>query len=53
MCKLGTKKHHDSILPRLDTLDLTGSFSMTEVCAGITSHHIDDSRSHGTLLVLV
>lgn len=29
--KLGTKKHHETILPRLDTLDLTGSFSMTEV----------------------
>ncbi len=31
ICKLGTRKHHDALLPRLDTLDLTGSFSMTEV----------------------
>eukprot|EP00195_Chlamydomonas_chlamydogama_P017223 CAMPEP_0202900654 /NCGR_PEP_ID=MMETSP1392-20130828/11964_1 /ASSEMBLY_ACC=CAM_ASM_000868 /TAXON_ID=225041 /ORGANISM="Chlamydomonas chlamydogama, Strain SAG 11-48b" /LENGTH=634 /DNA_ID=CAMNT_0049587091 /DNA_START=142 /DNA_END=2046 /DNA_ORIENTATION=+ len=34
ICKLGTQKHHDQYLPRLDTLDLTGSFSMTELGHG-------------------
>jgi acyl-CoA oxidase len=31
ICKLGTARHHATLLPRIDTLDLTGSFSMTEV----------------------
>ena len=31
ICKLGTKKHHDAYLDRMDTLDLPGSFSMTEL----------------------
>lgn len=31
ICRLGTKKHHDTYLDRLDTLDLTGSFGMTEL----------------------
>mmetsp|Transcript_16598 Transcript_16598/g.41454 ORF Transcript_16598/g.41454 Transcript_16598/m.41454 type:complete len:641 (-) Transcript_16598:685-2607(-) len=32
--KLGTAKHHDALLPKLDTLELTGSFSMTELGHG-------------------
>ena len=31
ICKLGTKKHHEAYLDRMDTLDLPGSFSMTEL----------------------
>ena len=34
ICKLGTKKHHDAYLDRMDTLDLPGSFSMTELGHG-------------------
>ncbi|GAX74251.1 hypothetical protein CEUSTIGMA_g1700.t1 [Chlamydomonas eustigma] len=34
ICKLGTKKHHDLYLDRLDDLSLTGSFSMTELGHG-------------------
>ncbi|KAJ9513081.1 hypothetical protein QJQ45_029422 [Haematococcus lacustris] len=32
VCKLGTAKHHDAILPRLDTLDLTGHSVVWGVC---------------------
>jgi acyl-CoA oxidase len=34
ICKLGTKKHHDAFLPRLDSLDLPGCFGMTELGHG-------------------
>ena len=34
ICKLGTKKHHDYYLPKMDTLALTGSFGMTETAWG-------------------
>lgn len=55
VCKLGTKKHHDTILPRLDTLDLTGSFSMTELGHGSnvmgieTTAHYDASTQEFTI----
>ncbi|KAF6252133.1 acyl-CoA dehydrogenase/oxidase [Scenedesmus sp. NREL 46B-D3] len=34
ICKLGTAKHHDALLPRLNTLDLPGCFGMTELGHG-------------------
>lgn len=34
VAKLGTTKHHESILPKLNTLELTGCFGMTELGHG-------------------
>lgn len=34
VAKLGTAKHHEAILPKLNTLELTGCFSMTELGHG-------------------
>lgn len=34
VAKLGTAKHHNSILPKLNTLELTGCFGMTELGHG-------------------
>jgi acyl-CoA oxidase len=34
ICKLGTAKHHEALLPRLNTLDLPGCFGMTELGHG-------------------
>lgn len=34
VAKLGTAKHHESILPKLNTLELTGCFGMTELGHG-------------------
>jgi acyl-CoA oxidase len=34
ICKLGTAKHHDALLHRLDDLSLPGSFGMTELGHG-------------------
>lgn len=34
VAKLGTAKHHESILPKLNTLELTGCFGMTELGKG-------------------
>ncbi|KAL6747266.1 acyl-CoA dehydrogenase/oxidase [Haematococcus lacustris] len=46
VCKLGTAKHHDAILPRLDTLDLTGSFSMTELGHGSNVMGIETTATY-------
>ena len=34
ICNLGTKKHHDEFLPKLDTLEERGCFAMTELGHG-------------------
>lgn len=34
ICKLGTGKHHEAYLPRMNTLDLPGCFGMTELGHG-------------------
>lgn len=34
IAKLGTQKHHDAYIARMDTLDLPGCFGMTEVGHG-------------------
>eukprot|EP00775_Hariotina_reticulata_P009657 gene9657-9817_t len=34
ICKLGTSKHHEAYLDRMNTLDLPGSFGMTELGHG-------------------
>jgi acyl-CoA oxidase len=49
IAKLGTAKHHVTLLPKLDNLELPGSFSMTELGAGSnvagiqTTAHYDPS----------
>ncbi|WIA40748.1 hypothetical protein OEZ86_004431 [Tetradesmus obliquus] len=34
ICKLGTAKHHNALLPKLNTLELPGCFGMTELGHG-------------------
>ncbi|KAF5840852.1 acyl-CoA dehydrogenase/oxidase [Dunaliella salina] len=46
LCKLGTAKHHDSLLPLLDTLDLTGSFAMTELGHGSNVMGIETTATY-------
>jgi acyl-CoA oxidase len=46
ICKLGTQKHHDSLLHRLDTLDLPGSFSMTELGHGSNVMGIETTATY-------
>eukprot|EP00878_Enallax_costatus_P012127 GHUV01012661.1.p1 GENE.GHUV01012661.1~~GHUV01012661.1.p1 ORF type:complete len:588 (+),score=146.06 GHUV01012661.1:142-1905(+) len=50
ICKLGTAKHHEAYLPRMNTLDLPGCFGMTELghgsnVMGIETTAVYDSRS--------
>lgn len=46
LLKLGTQKHHDAYLDGMDTLDLPGSFSMTELGHGSNVMGIDTTATY-------
>mmetsp|Transcript_11803 Transcript_11803/g.32165 ORF Transcript_11803/g.32165 Transcript_11803/m.32165 type:complete len:632 (-) Transcript_11803:1268-3163(-) len=46
LCKLGTERHHAALLPLLDTLHLTGSFSMTELGHGSNVMGIETTATY-------
>ncbi|KAK9816668.1 hypothetical protein WJX72_003499 [[Myrmecia] bisecta] len=46
IAKLGTAKHHEQYLPRLDTLDLPGCFGMTELGHGSNVMGIETTATY-------
>jgi acyl-CoA oxidase len=49
ICKLGTAKHHEALLPRLNTLDLPGCFGMTELGHGSNVMGIETKVRQGCM----
>ncbi len=48
LCNLGTKKHHDAYLAKMDTLEERGCFAMTEMGHGSNVMRIETTvRSSG------
>ena len=52
ICNLGTKKHHDKFLPKLDTLEERGCFAMTELGHGSNVMGIETTVSTSPLFLV-
>ena len=50
LCNLGTKKHHDMYLSKMDTLEERGCFAMTELGHGSNVMGIETTVSQSNLL---
>ncbi len=50
LCNLGTKKHHDLYLAKMDTLEERGCFAMTELGHGSNVMGIETTVRHTALM---